>query len=176
MFFPSTNSDQVSRLSMGFLASCMVTSFQSWHCGMWSRCRRRRRLLWTKRARVGQGCGRAKPWSSIETSPNLVGQVGSQARVKEVGGTQDTSQALRAPSLTGCQLSPGSCVCPVSTLNLPSKLAASHPFSLLFLFSWNCKLLCRLWCIPCIPGLSQDICGHLSIPREVLSATRMEAG
>lgn len=46
LFFPSTNSVQVSRLSMGFTASCVVTSLQSRHCGMRSRCCRR--LLGTR--------------------------------------------------------------------------------------------------------------------------------
>lgn len=46
LFLPSTHSVQVSRLSMGFTASCMVTSLQSRHCGMRSRCCRR--LLGTR--------------------------------------------------------------------------------------------------------------------------------
>lgn len=60
LFFPSTNSVQVSRLSMGFTASCVVTALQSRHCGMRSRCRRRR-LPEPEEARAGQGiqAGRA---------------------------------------------------------------------------------------------------------------------
>lgn len=46
LFLPSTHSVQVSRLSMGFTASCVVTSLQSRHCGMRSRCCRR--LLGTR--------------------------------------------------------------------------------------------------------------------------------
>lgn len=37
LFRPSTNSTQVSMLSMGFTASCCDTSFQSLHSGMRSR-------------------------------------------------------------------------------------------------------------------------------------------
>lgn len=37
LFRPSTNSTQVSMLSMGFTASCCDTSFQSLHSGIRSR-------------------------------------------------------------------------------------------------------------------------------------------
>lgn len=46
LFFPSTNSVQVSRLSMGLTASWVVTSLQSRHCGMRSLCCRLR-LPWS---------------------------------------------------------------------------------------------------------------------------------
>lgn len=58
LFFPSTNSVQVSRLSMGFTASCVVTSLQSRHCGMWSLCCRR--LLGT--ACPVRAAGHSLPW------------------------------------------------------------------------------------------------------------------
>lgn len=68
LFFPSTNSVQVSRLSMGFTASCVVTALQSRHCGMRSRCCRRR-LPEPEEARAGQGYRQEGPTSGAGSSP-----------------------------------------------------------------------------------------------------------
>ena len=88
---------------MGFTASCMVTSLQSWHCGIWSRCCRRW-LLKTRRGKGRSGIqaerahtgGRVKLFSYSDSSHIMVGKAGPWAEVREGGGGFVSGTLFRA--------------------------------------------------------------------------------